>query len=123
MFCGNGCAHQFGKFSKKPCRNCGEELHVENWRAENMENQFCNQLCYHKFTRGTNHPNFTNGGIQFGYHMVTRNGKHIRRHREIMSEHFGRPLGRWELVHHINGVKTDNRLLTPKSIMLKDAKT
>jgi HNH endonuclease len=34
----------------------------------------------------------------------------ILEHRYVMQCHIGRPLGRRENVHHINGVKTDNRL-------------
>lgn len=33
-----------------------------------------------------------------------------KQHRFVMEEHLGRPLEKHENVHHINGVKNDNRL-------------
>jgi hypothetical protein len=38
------------------------------------------------------------------------NGRHILAHRAVVEEHLGRRLGRWEMVHHKNGDKRDNRL-------------
>lgn len=37
-------------------------------------------------------------------------GKWILQHTLVMQEHLGRPLTSTEVVHHINGVRTDNRL-------------
>lgn len=45
-----------------------------------------------------------------GYVTVKRNGQWVYEHRAVTEEAFGRTLGANELVHHINGVRDDNRL-------------
>jgi hypothetical protein len=45
-----------------------------------------------------------------GYLGKTVNGRFVFQHRAVMEEHLGRELQPDETVHHINGVKDDNRI-------------
>lgn len=130
-FCSRDCWYVWEKQHSRSveitCSNCGKlfRQYPSNLRVyqHKYSRVFCSHKCRWEMYRGEKHPLFK--GRQknpAGYwlirqelvpeeykSMVTR-GKRVLEHRLVVAQHLGRPLQSWEVVHHKNGVKDDNRI-------------
>lgn len=109
-----------------PCEACKRLHWVSRFNWLHGKTKHCKKcapkiLGYRR--TGPAHPNWKGGHDQDGYRIVclpvshpwrgilTHHGKgRVFEHRLIMSEHLGRPLEKWEQVHHKNGLRNDNRI-------------
>lgn len=105
------CGNHTAEFQSKPkvslvCALCSAAFQVEPHRTRRAK--FCSWTC--KQTAGAQTASkviaskYRGTGLR-GY--IKENGRH--QHRVVMEKVLGRPLETWEVVHHLNSDKHDNR--------------
>jgi glycosyltransferase involved in cell wall biosynthesis len=99
------------------CSNCN--IHFKKTEDKRYTgNHFCCKKCKHKFEIGKNASGFIRGKIKKNgywrvlaeYHPHCDEQGYVYEHRLVMEKKLGRLLDSKEQVHHINGIRTDNRI-------------
>lgn len=95
------------------CFRCGKTFHKSpSWYKQSLNQHFCSMGCRNKQWRGSGHPRWRGGEAYIangGYKCFRIKGRSVGEHVIIAQRALGRALKRGEVVHHINGIKTDNR--------------
>ncbi|MBR4419672.1 MAG: HNH endonuclease [Clostridia bacterium] len=108
-FCSRECYLKFITIKPKKCIQCGNIFTPKDSRIN-----FCCHKCYYKYVKEYKTPKEykekvrTGYWYENGYKVLYNNGNSIKEHIFVMQKYIGRKLKPNEVVHHMDGNKTNN---------------
>ena len=90
------------------CAHCKKSFNVLPSERRNLNKAYCNASCASSYNRTSVKSEWRTGND--GYVFKYENKQKLLQHRAVMEQFLGRKLQGKENVHHINGVKSDNRI-------------
>jgi len=111
-FCSQDCWISSPKKKKTvKCFYCSQKFVKSHSEIRRSHHDFCSQACFQQYKVGKNHWAYKGGHLSpQGYVVIYIDKQKIFEHRHIMEKNLGRKLKDEEIVHHINGIKKDNRI-------------
>jgi hypothetical protein len=112
-FCGKDCERKY-RISKKvyiECKICNKKFYIKAIRLRiKYKAQYCSRKCYGTAKRLKSH--ISNGYVRMysPYHPFTDCDGNVYEHRLVMEKFLSRFLKPKEEIHHLNEIKSDNRL-------------
>lgn len=99
----------FRSGATKKCEWCGKDYYISNARADTR--RFCSRKCVANYRASiADHKPYIENGYVIEHHRGYNAKGNAKQHRLIVEEYLGRKLKANEIVHHVNGIKTDNRI-------------